>query len=77
MSCTHSVERSKWVLRDEDATWGDSSSGDWEWWTENTTEDIDLHRYRCTQCKKVMYYSGRARAYYEDGVTSDVKGLDR
>jgi hypothetical protein len=47
--------------------------GEWEYKTEYTTVDIDLHRYKCTQCGEVMYYSGAAREYYETGV--DRKGL--
>jgi hypothetical protein len=43
----------------------------------STTEDLDTHRYRCTQCGLVMYYSGAARAYYEEGKLSYVPGLDK
>jgi len=35
--------------------------------TVGTWSDIDLHRFRCTQCGLVRYYSERARRYYEDG----------
>ncbi len=45
-----------------------------EWVEYSTTEDIDAHRYRCTQCGEVLYYSGAARRFYEDGVYSDVLG---
>ena len=44
--------------------------------TATTVKDIDLHRYKCTQCGKIMYYSEAARRYYEEGVTSNIKGLD-
>lgn len=44
---------------------------------KSTTEDLDTHRYRCTQCDKIMYYSGAARRYYEDGILCDVPGLDK
>lgn len=37
---------------------------------EPTTVDIDLHRYKCTQCGKVMYYSQSARDHYEKGIPS-------
>jgi hypothetical protein len=38
--------------------------------------DIDLHRYKCTQCGLVMYYSGRAREHFEEGKKFDwIKGL--
>lgn len=32
-----------------------------------TYEDVDLHRFRCTQCGKIRYYSSRAEAFYEEG----------
>ena len=33
----------------------------------STTEDIDTGRYRCTQCGKVMYYTGLWREHWEGG----------
>ena len=30
-----------------------------------TIEDIDNHRFRCTQCAEVSYYSARAKAHFE------------
>lgn len=47
--------------------------GQWEYNTVSTTIDIDLHRYKCTQCNQIMYYSSAAREYYETGI--DRKGL--
>lgn len=73
MTCTHTVERSRWVSMSHDPF----SAGEWEYWTEYTTVDLDLHRYQCTQCGEIMYYSGRARAYHEQGVLSDITGLDK
>lgn len=72
MSCTHTIDTSRWVANDE---WdgSDGFSGEWEYTTKYTTIDIDLHRYKCTQCKQIMYYSGAAKEYYETGV--DRKGL--
>ncbi len=40
-----------------------------------TTVDIDTHRYRCTKCKQIMYYSKVARDFYEHGIPSEVPGL--
>lgn len=40
-----------------------------------TYEDIDTHRYKCTQCEKIMYYSSRAREFYENGVECEMYGL--
>ena len=72
MSCKHQREYSYYVDEEEDG-WGGTTPGHWEYKTESTTVDIDLHRYKCTQCGLVMYYSGAAREYYETGV--DRKGL--
>lgn len=36
--------------------------------TYSTTEDIDVGRFRCTQCKLVMYYTGLWKDFYEKGV---------
>jgi hypothetical protein len=55
---------------------GEEIDGEWEYKTESTTVDIDLHRYKCTMCNEVFYYSGRARDYYEKGIKSDwINGL--
>lgn len=76
MACSHTQERSQWV--EEENWYTGEMEGRWEYTTEYTTEDLDLHRYRCTQCKQVMYYSGRAREYYEEGKKFDwIKGLDK
>ena len=72
MSCNHQSTR-QYYVEDFVNDWGDTEPGHWEWETVSTTVDIDLHRYKCTQCKQVMYYSGAAREYYETGV--DKKGL--
>lgn len=73
MTCTHtSFRMAKGAYND----WDDSYESDYveEY---STTEDLDLHRYRCTRCKEVMYYSGRARDYYEKGIKSHIRGLDK
>lgn len=60
--CTHEIEIPGHWDEDEDLypVWVPESP-------ESTCVDIDLHRYQCTACRKVMYYSERARKYYEDG----------
>jgi len=64
MSCSHGEVKQIWVEKED-------GNGGWygEWITEtrSTTVDIDTHRYRCTRCGLVMYYSGRAREHYESG----------
>ena len=77
MSCNHTRESKRWVETDgwyED----NSATGEWVYETVYTTVDIDLHRYKCTQCSEIMYYSGRAREYYEEGKKFDwIRGLDK
>ena len=76
MSCNHTRDTSRWV-ETEDWYTGEMV-GEWEYSSENTYEDIDLHRYKCTQCGEIMYYSGRAKQYYEEGVKfSWITGLDK
>lgn len=72
MSCNHTRETSRWV-ENEDWYENCTSTGHWEYNSVSTTVDIDLHRYKCTQCNEIMYYSGAARDYYETGI--DRKGL--
>lgn len=66
--CTHNVDTSEYIPDHQDDE-GNNVSGYWVYGKENTTRDIDLHRYTCTQCNAVMYYSNAARKYYEEGVT--------
>jgi hypothetical protein len=75
MSCRHERTTERWVTRDY---FGEEIDGEWQYDTVSTTVDIDLHRYRCTQCGEVFYYSGRAREYYEEGKKFEwIKGLDK
>lgn len=41
----------------------------------STFKDIDLHRYQCSRCGEIGYYSGAAKDFYEQGKTCAVKGL--
>lgn len=76
MTCTHSREVSEWIDEHE-SHWG-TIPGEWHYSTQHTYVDLDLHRYQCTQCKEIFYYSGRARDYYEKGIKSEwIKGLDK
>lgn len=75
MSCNHERTTERWVTRDY---FGEEIDGEWEYNTVSTTVDIDLHRYKCTQCGEIMYYSGRAREHYEEGKKFEwIKGLDK
>lgn len=74
MSCSHQTTRDVWV--EEEDWYHGGTTGRWETITESHTVDIDLHRYQCTRCNEIFYYSGRARDYYEKGIKSDwIKGL--
>ena len=69
MTCTHTKAASEWIDEYEN-DWGHVVPGHRRYFTDQTYEDIDLHRYRCTQCGEVFYYSGRARDFYEQGIKS-------
>jgi hypothetical protein len=38
--------------------------------------DIDLHRMKCSICGEIGYYSNAARKFFEEGITSNIKGLN-
>lgn len=41
-----------------------------------TYDDVDLHRYKCTQCNEIFYYSSSAKDHYENGTRYEgIKGL--
>ena len=64
MSCEHTT--SHYVDKgfyDWDGDWVE----DMQWIERTTFVDIDLHRYKCTQCGYVGYYSNLARKFYENG----------
>ena len=64
MSCTHQKPVKIWHNGFEN-DWGYEEPGYWEYTTEQTTEDIGIGRYRCTQCGEVMYYTGTWRKHWE------------
>lgn len=83
--CTHTTEvPGRWVANrfhsptEWEAGGFDSGPGEWEeGYDKSTTVDVDLHRYKCTQCDKVLYYSERARQHYEEGVKfPGIRGLE-
>lgn len=67
-ACTHTRRvPAEWIEVSDDPHY-DGVGGYWEEGHEvNTTVDIDLHRYKCTLCSKIMYYSNAARKHYEYG----------
>lgn len=66
MPCNHKDERCYWVPEYDD--FGREVSGHWEYGTVSTTVDINLGSYKCTQCGKVMYYTGQWRDFFEKGI---------
>lgn len=67
--CTHR-EPERWEWQDvEVSPFGDTEqqlvqvSGD-----RYTYEDIDIGRFRCTQCGHVGYYTGHWRRFFEEGI---------
>jgi hypothetical protein len=44
------------------------------WLWEDTFKDIDTHRYKCTQCGEIQYYSGAAKDYYTKGIKNPMLG---
>lgn len=70
--CTHSRHvEGAWVEYDEEMD--THRTGYWEeGYQERTIEDIDLHRYRCTQCGTIFYYSDAAERHYEEGEHNNV-----
>jgi hypothetical protein len=35
---------------------------------KSTQEDVDVGRFRCSQCGEVGYYTGQWKRFYEEGV---------
>lgn len=61
--CDH--QRSYWKSGGTDA-WSGEALPDVQV-VEATYEDMDVGRFRCTQCGKVMYYTGQWQDYFENG----------
>lgn len=79
MKCSHTrrkeilVTKSRWCPYLEDMI----DVEEYETFEESTEEDIDLHRYKCTLCGKIGYYSNAAANFYKKGITSPgIKGLE-
>jgi len=84
--CTHTIETGGHWVDDpshdpEEWACGGFDNGPIMWkegYNESTTIDIGLHRYKCTQCNEIMYYSSAARDHYENGtIYPYIKGLGK
>lgn len=72
-TCTHQRERSVWVESENPYT--GEMEGQWEYSVEHTTKDIGIGAFQCTQCGKVMFYTGSWRGFYENGVPCPSSGM--
>ncbi|MBB5546638.1 hypothetical protein A8H39_01700 [Paraburkholderia fungorum] len=75
MECKHYREWQAWIeVKDP---YSGEATGMYHTHTESLDEDIDLHRFRCRQCGRIGYYSGAARAFYEQRIKSPgILGLE-
>ena len=72
--CTHQKTETKWVETED--YWTGEVEGNWETTTTSCDEDISLHKFKCSLCGRIGYYSGAARDYYEKGISSPyIRGL--
>lgn len=71
MQCTHEEYRQVWVPDYNEEDWPNQSSGHYERHAVTLYKDLDIHRYQCSGCGKIGYYSGAARDYYEKGVPNE------
>jgi hypothetical protein len=74
-NCDHTETRA--VYRETYNDWTGETEGNWETEKISLVSDIDLHRFQCTRCKMIGYYSSAARSYFEDGKrTPGIEGLE-
>lgn len=72
--CDHTTGRWEDVYQYDDWETGEPVY-ERQWVTRSTLEDIDVHRMRCRLCGAIEYYSGAARAYYEEGKRNEIVEL--
>lgn len=68
-SAQRSCDHEKWVYPTEPVR--NDFTGEYETpdpYKVSTQEDVDVGRFRCTQCGLVGYYTGLWKAYYEHGI---------
>lgn len=62
-TCSHTVR----VMVDGDVDEFTGERSDPTWTNAWSFEDIDVGRYRCTQCGEVLYYTGNWRQFHTSG----------
>lgn len=60
-NCTHQDKRQVWIPESGERGDYEYEDGHWESVTENYYVDIDTHRYKCTKCGEVFWYSQAAK----------------
>lgn len=69
MSCTHRTpEHWVWQEVELDSFYCTTEQQLVNIGSVSTQEDLDVGRFRCTQCGEVGYYTGLWRAYHEQGI---------
>jgi hypothetical protein len=75
MSCDHYKRWTEWVEYKDD--WTGEMVEELVEREECLYKDVDLHRTRCSNCGHILYYSGAARRFYEEGIPSPgIRGLE-
>jgi hypothetical protein len=73
--CDHYERREFYDQRENERT--GALEGEWKTEEKSLMVDIDLHRFQCSRCKQIGYYSGAAKAYYEEGKRAPgIQGLE-
>lgn len=72
-TCDHYVYKQKFVEDTHPYTGEDIS--EWVTISESTNVDLDVGRFRCTQCGKTGYYTGLWKDFFEKGIPCS--GSDR
>lgn len=78
-SCTHETEvNGYWESNPyHDPYHEGSESHNWvDGHSKTLMVDIDTHRMKCSRCGAIGYYSSAARNFYENGVVSNIEGLE-
>lgn len=60
--CSHKTRQQVWVVEEH---FDGPDTGYWESVEVPTFVDIDIGRFKCTQCGEVGYYTGKWREYWE------------
>lgn len=78
MNCSHKTPR-RYEMQDvEVSPWGDTERQLVAVGGDSTFVDLDIGRFRCTQCGEIGYYTGQWKAYFEHGIPcSGSDGVDR